>query len=45
MGEGPERNQEEVIAHLETMLSTTTEELEQQKRLNLSLLKRKVGVV
>lgn len=35
-------NPEEVIASLEAVLSATAEELEQQKRLNQSLLKRKV---
>lgn len=40
--ETPERKPEEVIADLETMLAVTAEELEQQKKLNQSLLKRKV---
>ena len=38
-----EKSPQEVIADLEAMLSVTAEELEQQKRLNQSLLKRKVG--
>ena len=39
-----ERSPQEVIANLEAVLSATAEELEQQKRLNQSLLKRKVGM-
>lgn len=37
-----EKTPAEVIQDLEEVLSTTIEELEQQKRLNQSLLKRKV---
>ena len=40
--EKPGINPEKVIAELEAVLNATTEELEQQKRLNLTLLKRKV---
>ena len=35
---------EEIIADLEAVLTVTAEELEQQKKLNQSLLKRKVSV-
>lgn len=38
----PEKTPAEVIQDLEEVLSSTIEELEQQKRLNQSLLKRKV---
>ncbi len=38
-----EKSPQQVIASLEAVLSATAEELEQQKRLNQSLLKRKVG--
>ena len=36
---------EEIIADLEAVLTVTAEELEQQKKLNQSLLKRKVTLV
>ena len=42
--EDEEKSPEEVIANLEAVLSATAEELEQQKRLNQSLLKRKVSI-
>jgi hypothetical protein len=38
----PEKTPAEVIQDLEEVLGATVEELEQQKRLNQSLLKRKV---
>ena len=37
-----EPSQTEVIAQLETLLSAASEELEQQRRLNQALMKRKV---
>ena len=38
-----EKKPEEIIADLEAVLTVTAEELEQQKKLNQSLLKRKVS--
>ena len=40
--QGQEQRPAEVIAQLESLLSTTAEELEQQRRLNQALIKRKV---
>lgn len=40
--QGQEQHPAEVIAQLESLLSATAEELEQQRRLNQALIKRKV---
>lgn len=45
LGSQDEQRPTEVIAQLESLLSATTEELEQQRRLNQALIKRKVHKV